>query len=64
MERDDLTEDEVEAIIASQADREKRLALADDVIYNAGDVDTLRTTVAGLHARYLELAAAAAANEH
>jgi dephospho-CoA kinase len=52
-----LPEDEIRAIIRSQAPRAERLAAADDVIGNDGPLDALQKQVSGLHARYLELAA-------
>ncbi|MGH8569152.1 MAG: dephospho-CoA kinase [Gammaproteobacteria bacterium] len=53
-QRDRLTAGQVEAIIQVQACREDRLRLADDVIVNSGDIDSLRAQVAGLHERYLQ----------
>jgi dephospho-CoA kinase len=58
MLRSGLTRDEVLAIIASQIPRVQRLAAADDVIRNDGDLAALERQVAALHSRYLELAAA------
>ena len=57
MARSRLTADEVRAIMATQATRQQRLAVADDLIANAGDRKALRDQVAALHARYLKLAA-------
>jgi dephospho-CoA kinase len=54
--RSGLAPEAVRRIIASQASRSERLAAADDVIDNAGDLDALRPQVAALHARYLHLA--------
>jgi dephospho-CoA kinase len=54
--RSHLPEDEVRAIIRSQAPREARLAAADDVIDNAGPLDVLRNQVAALHQKYLQFA--------
>jgi dephospho-CoA kinase len=56
--RSGLDADQVRAIMRSQAPRQARLDAADDVIDNQGDLDSLRTQVAVLHARYLALAAA------
>lgn len=56
MARSGLEQDEVEAIIASQANRAERLAVADDVLSNDGDRTNLYRQVAGLHAQYLRLA--------
>ena len=58
MRRDKLTVTEVEAIMRTQTTREQRLAMADDVILNAGDLDPVRGQVAELHQRYLLLAKA------
>jgi dephospho-CoA kinase len=57
MARDDNSEPQVRAIIASQIDRQSRLAAADDVIENDGSLAALREKVIALHERYLELAA-------
>ena len=54
--RSRLPEDEVRAIIRTQAAREVRLAAADDVIDNAGPLDALRNQVAVLHQKYLQFA--------
>jgi dephospho-CoA kinase len=53
--RSGLPEQEVRAIMAAQATREARLALADDVIDNSGPVDALESQVAHLHEKYLTL---------
>lgn len=52
--RDNLTAGELEAIMQTQALREDRLKVADDVIVNTADIGTLRAQVSGLHARYLQ----------
>ena len=57
MHRNGLPRTQVEAIVAVQAQRAARLAAADDVIDNGGDVATLPARVAALHAQYLALAA-------
>lgn len=57
VERDNNTEQQVRAIIASQASREERQARADDIIVNDRDLDWLDSEVARLHATYLLLAA-------
>lgn len=54
--RSRLAPAEVQRIIATQAPRARRLAAADDVIDNSGDMDALGTQVLALHQRYLELA--------
>jgi dephospho-CoA kinase len=56
MRRSGLSRDEVEAILRAQATREQRLAGADDVLSNAGDLDNLRRGVERLHREYLALA--------
>ena len=43
-------------MIAAQLRREQRLAAADDVIDNSGDMDATRRQVASLHEKYLALA--------
>ena len=58
MARSGLARDEVMAILAAQATRAERLAVADDVILNTASPEALRAEVAGLHQRYLGLAAA------
>jgi dephospho-CoA kinase len=59
MARDANDAAQVKAIMAAQASRESRLALADDVISNDAGLDALDAAVAELHQRYLQLAAAA-----
>lgn len=54
--RSGLTPQAVRAIMAAQATRAERLAAADDVIDNDGDVDGLRRKVATLDAAYRRLA--------
>ena len=56
MARDKLTAPEVEAIMLTQATRAARLAAADDVIENIGDVEKLRPAIKALHRQYLDLA--------
>lgn len=53
MQRDQCTSAEAENIIAQQASREQRLALADDVILNNGDIDALSVRVRALHEGWL-----------
>jgi dephospho-CoA kinase len=55
MARSALSEDEVRAIMATQASRAERLAAADDVLSNTGARDELRAAVLILHRRYVEL---------
>jgi dephospho-CoA kinase len=54
--RDDLDEIMARRMLASQASRAERLALADDVIENSGDEAMLNEAVAELQQRYLALA--------
>jgi dephospho-CoA kinase len=54
--RNQLPEAQVRAIMATQASRSTRLAVADDVIANDGDVAALVPQVEHLHARYESLA--------
>jgi dephospho-CoA kinase len=57
--RDELTASEAAAIMQSQASREQRAAVANDVLENSGPLSALRPQIAALHARYLQLAQAA-----
>jgi dephospho-CoA kinase len=57
-QRSGLPEGEVKRIIASQIQRERRLAAADDVIENAGTIAALQQQVRQLHEKYLAIAAA------
>ena len=43
-------------MLAAQATRAQRLAIADDVIVNDSEEAAMDAKVAALHARYLELA--------
>jgi dephospho-CoA kinase len=61
MGRDHVSHEHARASLDAQATRAQRLALADDVVHNTGRPDDLREAVAGLHARYLHLAAAGCA---
>ena len=54
--RDQETLERAEAILAAQATREARLAVATDVLMNTGTLDDLTAKVAELHAQYLEAA--------
>ena len=55
MRRNDLTEAEVRAIMATQTSRSARLAVADDVIVNDGAPADLRASVERLHHKYSAL---------
>jgi dephospho-CoA kinase len=56
MARSGLSVEEARAIMATQASRTERLAAADDVIDNGGELAALRPQVERLHRRYLEIA--------
>lgn len=56
LQRDEIPESLVKTIINSQASREARLAVADDVINNNQGLDSLKNQVKQLHDKYLELA--------
>jgi dephospho-CoA kinase len=56
VQRDGMTEALAERALAAQASREQRLALADDVIDNAGAADMLPCAVERLDRLYLALA--------
>lgn len=60
MQRSSLTEQEVRAIMAQQLPRSERLALADDVIENNGNMDELRAKTLQLHQFYLNRSSGAA----
>ncbi len=56
MNRDGITREQAESILAAQADRGERLAFADDVVVNDADLANLARKVNVLHASYLQLA--------
>ena len=56
--RDGTTRAEAQRMLAAQATREQRLAVADDVITNDGDLAALREQVEKLHRQYLKMASA------
>jgi dephospho-CoA kinase len=55
--RSALPEAQIRAIMAAQASRAERLAVADDVIDNSGPLAELAPRIEALHRRYLALAA-------
>lgn len=59
MKRDRISRDLARSILAIQAGRRKRLALADDVIRNEGTLEHLAAEVRELHRQYLALAQSA-----
>lgn len=54
--RDQSSSEQVSAIMATQLSRSERLAFADDVIVNDGDLAQLRDAVLTLHAEYVQMA--------
>ncbi|AUI86920.1 dephospho-CoA kinase [Vibrio azureus] len=56
--RDNVSESQVQAILMSQASREERLQIADDVVKNNSDDPDLLLQVADLHQKYLAMAKA------
>lgn len=56
MARDNVSSQQVTNIIKSQAPREDKLALADDIIDNQGSIVSLESQVLTLHKHYLSLA--------
>jgi len=55
MERNQLSEEQVRAIMRAQASRQQRLDAADDVIENNGDLNLAKHQVAILHQQFLAL---------
>ncbi|MET0028633.1 MAG: dephospho-CoA kinase [Candidatus Thiodiazotropha sp.] len=55
MKRDNLSREQIEQIMASQVDRNTRLAGADDVILNNGNQDELIAATERLHQTYLNM---------
>ena len=58
-QRDNVSLEQINNILAAQASRQQRLDAADDIICNNGDNQALLTQVAQLHLHYLALARAA-----
>ncbi|HEX4909655.1 MAG TPA: dephospho-CoA kinase [Permianibacter sp.] len=56
MARDRISAEQANAILAAQADDGQRTAIADDVVYNNADEQSLVQQVESLHRRYLQLA--------
>ncbi len=54
--RDNQSVDEVKKIISSQASRDERLAIADDVFVNTGSIEMLNVWVDQMHRRYVDYA--------
>ncbi len=57
MARNGMSSEEVKAIMATQASRPQRLAAADDIVLNDGDLTGIHPQVAALHQKYLVLSA-------
>lgn len=53
MERSQLSEQFVKAVMATQITRKDRLQRADDVIYNDRDIESLKVHVARMHSKYM-----------
>lgn len=53
--RDQLSQEEIQSILAAQATREQRLQVADDIILNNSTLAALKTKVLALHQTYLKL---------
>lgn len=62
MLRSDLSEQQVQAIIATQSSRAQRLAIAHDVLENTQSLENAREKVDELHQTYLQFAAEFAAS--
>ena len=56
MARDGVSREQAESALRAQTSRERRLALADDLIENNGNIRGLNDRVAVLHEKYSELA--------
>ena len=64
MRRNGLSAGEAQAIVAAQATREQRQAIADDIVLNAAQTADLHQTLATLHAAYLAHAVEKAKASH
>ena len=56
MSRDNESRETACRILATQASREERLSIADDIVNNDADIGSAHSQVQDLHRRYLELA--------
>ena len=56
LRRDGIDEALAEGMLAAQASRAQRLAIADDIVVNDGSLEDLERHVAALHTQYLALA--------
>jgi dephospho-CoA kinase len=57
MSRDNESREQACRILATQASRDERLSIADDIVSNDSGIDSAREQVEALHLTYLELAA-------
>jgi dephospho-CoA kinase len=55
LQRDKLTETALDAIMESQSSRQNRLNIADDIIENNDDINSLKRSIKQLHETYLKL---------
>lgn len=55
VKRDNVDASQVNNIISSQCSRSEKLARADDIIDNQGEISTLKREVLALHQRFLQL---------
>ena len=55
MTRDHCSKEHVENIIATQIDRTSRLSMADDIIENSDEIESVSNKVSLLHKKYLNL---------
>ncbi|MES9966680.1 MAG: dephospho-CoA kinase, partial [Sedimenticola sp.] len=54
-QRDGITSEQARAILDTQATREQRLGVANDIIDNSGTIEDLDASVRALHRQYLAL---------
>lgn len=54
--RDNVLPEQVKSIISAQMSRDDKLAKADDIVENQGEVSELKTQVLFFHGKYLDLA--------
>ena len=55
MARDSITKEQALAILNAQSSRQERVALADDIIDNSGNLDQLNSSVDQLYRKYTDL---------
>ena len=53
--RDNVSEEQIKSIIASQINRDSRLEQADEVILNDGSIESLESKVQELHKKFISL---------